>query len=207
MPTPQTPPPSVPVQVVPVETSTNTMNTQNGSNSDSKSKSESDSSQNNSQQNINVNNNTSVASWGTGISRPLTTLNLSAFTDRDGGVGSVVTISIPLGGRSHKNFTNKIEDEVALRSEIQLASACANIAAAGINIDPSSERFKFLKDCKDLVAVIKPEVPVVPPPTISSDIDALKAEMAEYKKMIADQQLVIMQLHQKIGKQEVPATW
>lgn len=145
---PQTPPPPQAVPVfqqqqqqqspVAVESSTNN-NTKNTS--DSESTSVSNPAAYLSATQI-VNNNTGIFSFGNGISRPSTTVNLTGYMDGGDGFGTrygaAITLTKSFGGKAKRLSDELIEArnrQLRIENEARISKVCANIAEQGLTLN------------------------------------------------------------------------
>lgn len=119
--------------------------------------------------NIQVNNsNTGVFGFGLDTFSPTPTINVTGYT-HGGHSGVAATFTVPLGGtvgRQHRRLIDsrikRIDldnNAVALQSELELATACAKIAASGAVIDYS--QFPSLARCKYVSVQQPPSTRVV----------------------------------------------
>ena len=125
--------------------------------------------------NYQINNNSnSEYGFSTGVAAPVPTINITSYS-HSGSNGIAATLTIPIGGavgRQHKTLINsrikRIDldnNAIALQGELELATACAKIAAANVSIDFS--QFPLLSRCQFVtVRSPLPLPPVILPPPI-----------------------------------------
>lgn len=123
--------------------------------------------------NIQVNNDSSnsVYRFGNGLDRPTTSLGVTAYS-HSGSSGIAATLFIPLGGNTSKQHESLVNSRIkridldnqaiAIQSELELATACAKIAAANVVIDLS--QFPMLARCKYITVRPTPTPILSPPP-------------------------------------------
>lgn len=161
-----------------------------------------------SQNNVQVNNSSldSVYSFGSGLNRPTTSLSVTAYS-HGGSDGVAATLFIPLGGgalKQHERLVNSRTRSVDLdnqtleiRNQLELASACAKIAAANVSVDYSL--FPALLPCKGVsvlqktppvqvlvppVSVISPPVPKIVPPVQTVSPPSKKPALSKRRKFV-----------------------
>ncbi len=145
----------------------------NSNNAGSNSNSESTNvlSQNGSLENVQINNNNgSIYEFSPGVSAPTPNINVSAYS-HSGSNGVAATLTIPLGGNVAIQHRRLIESRIkridldnnaiALRGQLELATACAKIAAANVTLDYSL--FPSLAVCSGVKVNIPPVVVITPP--------------------------------------------
>lgn len=162
----------------------------NSNNAGSNSNSESTNvlSQNGSLENVQINNNNgSIYEFSPGVSAPTPSINVSAYS-HSGSNGVAATLTIPLGGnvaiqhrRLIENRIKRIDldnNAIALRGQLELATACAKIAAANVTLDYSL--FPSLAVCSGVKVNIPPVVVITPP--VQKLIPPVKVEQPPKQK-------------------------
>ena len=166
--------------------------------SESESKSASDSSSSNSsvQSNVQINNSSNRIEWGS-FKVPETSISISAYGNRsDHGV--IATVNIPVGGRARRRINRAIEKEVAildLQYASQYYSACTSIQDKGIVIVADENFANELEHCGTRIARNIPAP--APAPTGNSELDILKAELAQLRQQ---NQLLLQELQRRPRK-------
>ena len=161
---------------------------------ETESKSSSDSSSSNSavQSNVQINNNSNRIEWGS-FKIPETSLSISAYGNRsDHGV--IATVNIPIGGRARRRINRAVAKEVAildLQYASQYYSACTSIAERGIVVVSDETFANELEHCDKRIAR---NIPPAPPAPATSDLDDLKAELAQLR---LQNQLLLQQLQNR----------
>lgn len=123
-------------------------------------------------ENIQVNNsNSGIFEFGIGTSAPTPTISTTVYSS-GGNTGFATTLVIPLGGAVGRQHRRLIDSRVkridldnsaiALQSELELAQACAKIAASGVAIDYNL--FPILARCKYVTVRPIPAPILLPPP-------------------------------------------
>lgn len=122
-------------------------------------------------------NNNSIGEYGfsPGVHAPVPTINVTSYS-HSGSNGVAATLTIPLGGavgRQHRKLIDSrikridLDNQaIAIQSELELAQACAKIAASNAVIDFS--QFPLLARCRYVVVRPTPNVllPVPSPPPV-----------------------------------------
>lgn len=125
-------------------------------------------------------------SYGNGITRPVTSLTMSAYRDAySNDVGLAVGITVPLGRQSARLSDRMINARInttVIANSGQIASTCANIRSAGFTLNnevlpPDSP----LRVCNDLLVAVQPTVAKTVVKD-TSDLEALRSELAAMKE-------------------------
>jgi len=162
----------------------------NSNNAGSNSNSESTNvlSQNGSLENVQINNNNgSIYEFSPGVSAPTPSINVSAYS-HSGSNGVAATLTIPLGGNVAIQHRRLIESRIkridldnnaiALRGQLELATACAKIATANVTLDYSL--FPSLAVCSGVKVNIPPVAVITPP--VQRLISPVKVEQPPKQK-------------------------
>ncbi len=174
----------------------------NSNNAGSNSNSESTNvlSQAGSLENVQINNSSSgTYDFAPGVSAPTPTISVTTYS-HSGSNGIAATLTVPLGGnvgRQHRKLVDsrikRIDldnNAITTRSELELATACAKIAAANVTLDYSL--FPSLAVCSGVKVNIPPVVVITP--LVQRLISPVKVEQSPKQK-------------EPIKPRPVPALW
>jgi len=129
-------------------------------------------------------------------------MNLNAYVNDNGNFGGVVSLNIPLGGRSRSFINRALDIQVQadqLAFEQSYSSTCANVQSGGFVITKNAEIASMLSKCDQNITKTAVVPRATPQPTVINNdntviINQLRQENAELKLLIA-------QLAEKIDNQ------